>query len=245
MSLLQVFVALSVAVSSVFGQSVDLHQDRATTPSIPELSVITSPAPGTEYVNMDKKVTCSFGFKGERNGDIGYITAGHCGDAGDTIAITTPQGRVEVGEFTWSLGSPVTSGLPDLAFIKIHGRVNAEVARVKDTPVMTLDKQDMENAKPDLCKVGPKTKDTCGEILTDIFTSGTVSFEAKSLHGDSGSPVFAQVRGGGLAAVGILSGSPVGVEGEIIAQLLDNETLSRYNLKVSNSWCTMPSTLCN
>lgn len=236
LALSKVVTAVVMALSALtVPAQAELHQASSTAASIPMLSMVSSPAPGVEFTNTSKGITCAFGFKAVREGVTGYITAGHCGDAGDQVAISTIAGKRAVGRFEWSLGSPLQGGSHDLAFIRIDSVVvDGAVARVGKAPSATLTREDMELAHPDLCKVGPKSGDTCGEVTPESFGPGVVNFDAPSLHGDSGSPIFARTREGEVVAVGILSGSPAGKPDTIAAQLVDVDTLDRFGLAISS-----------
>lgn len=225
-------VSAVVAPAAAAAPDIDHHQSQD---SIRDLTSVTGPAPGREFRNVDKELTCTFGFKATRGGDTGYLTAGHCGDVGDTITIKTPTGTREVGEVTWSLGSPQNGAEYDLAFISIRPTVvtSAVVERASRSPQGTMTRENMILANPDLCKVGPKSGDTCGTVTPADISHRTVSFDAESIHGDSGSPVFAQTRAGEVVAIGILSGSPTGQPNTIVAYLIDDDTLTRYGLSVS------------
>ena len=65
--------------------------------------------------------------------------------------------------------------------------------------------------------------------------ANTIQFPAKSLHGDSGSPIFARKTDGSLVAVALLSGSPEGDSGRVLGQLIDDATLARYHLTIKGS----------
>lgn len=231
------FVKLGYAATSIFAAvnptPVDYHAE-AVAPSITELSVVSEPAPGVEYTNINQQITCSFAFKAQKDGVDGFLTAGHCVRPGDQVAIKTAHGLEVVGTATWSLGTDgQTTSQDDLAFIQTTGSAN--VAIVDKAPGWTFSIEDLKLSHPDMCKVGPKSGGTCGPVKKSDILANTVQFPAESLHGDSGSPIFARKADGSLVAVALLSGSPEGDSGMVLGQLIDDATLARYHLTIKGS----------
>lgn len=228
-----------LATSLVTSVSPHLAVDhkQSVSPSIPSLSVVTQLAPGVEYINVDRNITCTFGFKAKKNNQVGYITAGHCGVPGETVAVKTPSGLQNVGTFTWSLGTPdgTTTAKADLAFIATPNPGTATVRLIDKAPAWTMEMSYLRAAAPDLCKVGPESGGTCGAVTKSDIIADTISFPAASLHGDSGSPIFARKKDGSLVAIAILSGSPKGEPDRVLGQLIDDATLAQNGLTIQGS----------
>lgn len=207
--------------------------------TIPSYRVYTTPAAGLQYINTAKSASCAFGFAAQRNGVKGFITAGHCGQAGDPVYIETPTGTRQVGQFTWSIGGDDPTELADIAFIQLFDP-SQRSTRLANRPIEIsrgITEKEFIQAHPDLCKEGPKTGSTCGEVDTSMSLSGyKVSLEnAYSAHGDSGAPMVARLRDGSVAAVAILTGSPEGDDNTAVGYPVTVENMQKYGITLDFS----------
>lgn len=186
------------------------------------------PAPGAQILNYEIMMTCtlSWAARDPVTGDVGYLTAGHCGNSGQAAEIVYPDGTsARIGEFAWSSFdfNNATSSSVDAAFLVLDdpSLLDPNVIGLGQAPTRALDDADLERLAPDLCKVGHMTGTTCGNIDLEHDTLQRVMFFAPSSPGDSGGPVYARTKAGELVAAGIFVGVPNGMEQLASAQVLD------------------------
>lgn len=137
---------------------------------------------------------CTVGFLVRTTvGDNGFVTAGHCGDAGSsTLGYNQqPQGTFEISIFPradWALVIVNDNWIPTpMATGSLEAPIGGSV-----------------------CKIGSTTGVTCGVItarnVTVNYPQGTVTSLTKTTicaePGDSGAPVFAGTQGQGLVSGG-------------------------------------------
>lgn len=196
-------------------------------------------APGVEFLNYDESATCSFSWaaKDLSTGKTGFLTAGHCGKAGDQVFIQKAPGEATpVGAIEWSSfeTNDRTMHSIDLAFVSIDRptMMSAQVPGISKAPARVMNDIDYKRVMPDLCKVGQMTGTTCGDSDTEHATLQRATFTAPSYPGDSGGPVYAQTKSGELVAVGVYVGVPSGFEEVASAQVLSQDVLDIYQFEV-------------
>lgn len=147
-------------------------------------------------------------------GRVYMFTAGHCGDAGESVYVTDPRGaRHFAGMFVHSTGVPdatrfsSTGGLDDgdgtdFALIDV---TDAEVpvsaslpeptdAAILDTSVVTAAPDTLVNGtwitehRPRVCRIGFRSGLSCGPVTSTSDT--VVLFRGWQNGGDSGGPVW-------------------------------------------------------
>ncbi|MBM4574702.1 hypothetical protein GS896_25390 [Rhodococcus hoagii] len=141
--------------------------------------------------------TCTLGFL--FSGPDGYargMTAAHCGAVGQKASTTSRQ----------QVGTVIEHGKDDIALIDVATelRVFGTVPGIGEVRgVITPD--EINRTQPLLCKRGIASGLTCG-YLTSPAEDNYFVMSGGSLHGDSGSPVWAIDSSGSLRAAGIVSG---------------------------------------
>lgn len=168
--------------------------------------------PGARITNTRLGSYCSVGWIVEKNGEQFILTAGHCGREGDVFSMEDPEGRQSVvGTMTYSeFQNHGDIGRYDKGLIKIDNPAMVD-ARVqlfwKNQQMTTATVQDTnwtEEHKPRLCRMGARTGLSCGPYY-GLGADGQLIYNAISLPGDSGGPVFA-THNGNVFPVGIVSG---------------------------------------
>lgn len=154
----------------------------------------------TKYIGY-----CTAGFRTKYNGEVGYVTAGHCTSGLNTI---NPQGIVKLYN---------NSGNSDYAFVKTNSSFSI-TNNLKYTNG-TVSKLAVNNYCPNIyvnasvAKSGYATLYTTGTIYTTTYSvvldgisyNNLVCAWMNSSNGDSGAPVFLPQSSGGVI-VGILKG---------------------------------------
>lgn len=196
-------------------------------------------APGVEFLNYNENITCSFSWaaKDLDTGKEGFLTAGHCGKAGDDVVIQTePGNEIPAGTIEWSTYTTNSNTMHsiDLAFVSINPDMpmSPQVSGTVKTPTRVMDDLEYQRVLPDLCKTGQMTGTTCGDSETEHSTLQRATFTAHSYPGDSGGPVFAQTKKGELVAVGVFVGVPTDLEGVASAQVLSEDVQDMYRFEV-------------
>ena len=141
--------------------------------------------------------TCTLGFL--FTGPDGYargVTAGHCGELGDTA--TTTSGN-PVGQIS-------KQGRSDLALIDVRTelRVFGKIPGIGEVRGV-ITPEEINRTQPLLCKRGIASGLICGH-LTAPAQSTFMVMSGGSRSGDSGSPVWVTAADGSLRAAGIVSG---------------------------------------
>lgn len=196
-------------------------------------------APGVKYTNPDAQITCSLSWaaKDTTTGKTGFLTAGHCGKAGDRATLTNTDGtQIPLGEFLWSTNSTNNSTMHsiDLAFIAVDNpsSMTARLPSIAKTPTRAMSDADYRKIMPDLCKVGHMTGTTCGDSENDHATLQRATFTAANFPGDSGGPVYAQTTSGEIVAVGTFVGVPNGADTVASAQILEGDAKDIYHYEI-------------
>lgn len=195
-------------------------------------------APGAEFINMTQSTACSVGWvaRDTATNDRGFITAGHCGEAGDVVALRDGEGYREIGHVVWTAYNDSMAAMEDIdvAFVKVNSSsdLSPQVIGYSKAPSRLMDAPTYKRVLPDLCKVGQTTGTTCGDSQSSQPYTQRAVFFAKNYNGDSGSPVFAQTKSGEIIAVGVLAGN-TGVNSEkSTAQIITPEFQNRYNFEI-------------
>lgn len=141
--------------------------------------------------------TCTLGFL--FTGADGYargVTAGHCGQVGDSVSTTSGE----------PVGQVVEQGRGDVALLDIRTdlQVFGAIPGVGEVRgVITA--EELNRTQPLLCKRGIASGLVCGR-LTSPASAAFLSMSGGSVAGDSGSPVWVTADDGSLLAAGIVSG---------------------------------------
>ncbi len=196
------------------------------------------PRPGGSYVNVDADTTCTFGFMAEDpEGRIGFLTAGHCGDVGDEVAVDTFMGPAVIGRFTESRDDgPYVRDL-DLGFIALDDPSSADPAIIGPdrAPSSVAMPWDVLREGPELCFAGQMSGVACGErrgVEGGVWHPTDIAFGVTAIEGDSGSPVWTTGKDGGIAAVGILGSVGINVPDESYAELVEGAAAAQLGLRV-------------
>ncbi|EFV15070.1 hypothetical protein [Segniliparus rugosus] len=182
--------------------------------------------------SADNRRFCTLAFLVRTsNGGAGALTAGHCVDdapawiflAYSPTDAWRPFGHPLMRAYRDDEGSDVALlAVDQSAGIPVDARVGYKYPVGGWADGATLEAQ-----RPELCAWGAMTGLTCGPFLRVVGGKG--QFRAPSRHGDSGAPVFAQMAGGQVAAVGVLDGSPADDGGVITFELI-GPWLQRWGL---------------
>lgn len=242
-TLTKTFITTALAVLAI----VPTTAMAADTPVLPipvqaevdNLKYSTVAAPGVEFLNYEEGTSCSFSWaaKDLTTGKTGFLTAGHCGKAGNQVFIKSAPGEeTPIGTIEWSSfeTNDRTMHSIDLAFVSIDRptMMSTQVPGIAKAPSRVMNDIDYKRIMPDLCKVGQMTGTTCGDSDTEHATLQRATFTAPSYPGDSGGPVYAQTKKGELVAVGVYVGVPSGVEDVASAQVLSQDVLDIYQFEV-------------
>lgn len=172
-------------------------------------------APGVRVVSIESDSSCTVGWiaRDTATGDLGFITAGHCGNEGEKIYLEPTLGEAYgIGTIKWSAydSSALAGSDKDLMFVSVSDSslLDTHVSELNSPATGLMDSSTYGRVRPDLCKVGFATGVTCGNSIKGPSSdlANRVYFHSESFEGDSGSPVFARTKDGQLEAVGILTG---------------------------------------
>ena len=169
---------------------------------------------------------CTLAFVGTRAGEPVALTAGHCveGADGELGRRTGPRSATDtVGPLLASQNRDRSlddglDGVTDYALAGIGPEVPVERRVAGRYEVSRVLRPDELHPGMELCSFGFRTEETCGPVIASNATM--VRAVVFSLGGDSGSPAYVRLDGTHVAAVGILSGSPV-VDGELSDDVTD------------------------
>lgn len=245
MNLKRIITSATAAAAIVLSASATAQ---ATAPDLPPQTqaevnnVLKYPAiaaPGAKIVNLEKEESCTVGWAARdiTTNSQGFITAGHCGKAGDPIALPMSDGDYRViGEVLWSAYNSTLGNMEDtdIAFVKVNSSsdVSAQMLSMPKTPSSLMSVGTFKTVRPDLCKIGQVTGTTCGNAGELQPYENRVLFYAPSYEGDSGSPVFARTRSGEVEIVGVLSGNTGLEEDHISVQPLTDDIQRRYEFEL-------------
>ena len=162
---------------------------------------------------------CTLAFLGSRRGVPFAISAGHCTeDAAGWLVWqagpdSTPQpvGPVVAAQNRDRSLDDGMIGTTDYSLTEVGTEVPLD-GRIagRYTVTSVLQPEDIHPGMT-LCSFGYRTEETCGQVISSNATM--VRAAVYSLGGDSGAPAYLKLDDTHVAAVGILSGSPV-VDGE-------------------------------
>ena len=154
-------------------------------------------------------LSCSIGFtvrKASATSDYGFVSAGHCGQAGTAAYIGT--------EFVGSVQRSEFSSIGDMSFIDVlRGQVVANYVNKYDTTYLTVKGYSSAAVGTAVCRSGRATGWRCGKVLSKNVTysyggvsvAGLTKTSACGGPGDSGGPF---ITGSGMAQ-GVTSAGPV------------------------------------
>lgn len=187
--------------------------------------------------SKNDRAFCTLGFLVRTSqGDTAALTAGHC----DNDAPGSP-GWVHMAY------SPTDTWRPFGHFVAkaYHDDAASDIALVSVDPSAGIptdarvgyklsvkgyvDAAVLEATRPQACKWGAVTGQTCGDFIRVVPGTNKAQWRMASAHGDSGSPVFVSLKTGGIGAVGILDGSPTDDDGVVTVELVD-PWLSKWGL---------------
>ena len=193
--------------------------------------------PGVAIYNADSSGRCSAGHfvgDGER---LFILTAGHCGDQGDTFFYKDRAGdNVKIGEMVLEARNTNTDRInsADIALIEVSN----PAAQVSTSPALNaplagwMPLEDFALTKPTICRAGSTRGVSCGNFIDRHEDQGLFTFGNDSAPGDSGGPVYASIDGK-LWAVGVLSfgndQDPSDVE---VGAMEIGNTMKQFDLKL-------------
>ncbi|CUU66594.1 hypothetical protein ACTXKQ_09350 [Corynebacterium variabile] len=203
--------------------------------------------PGAKYHTDDG--SCSFGWLVgmESGGPTSSLTAGHCGNVGDTVYVDTSSGdTIPVGEFIWQAfdGEANIGTGNDYAIIRfyddvLYATLGTPEVTFDDVPVELAGWRDaawLEQNKPYMCRLGYRSGLSCG-TFQEMTNSNTVMFDNISDHGDSGGAIWAvdpaDPTGSKIYAVAVNSfgneNDATSAGGKTIDQVMGHFDLTIYN----------------
>lgn len=168
--------------------------------------------PGAKIINTTRGGYCSVGWIVEKDGVRSILTAGHCGAVGDEFALENQDGSLlpigtmtfteyrnhgDIGRFDKGLVSVTDQSLIDATLQVTSSGKKLSISAVQDASWI-------ENNKPRMCRLGARTGLSCGPSR-GIGVDGQIIYNAISLPGDSGGPVYA-VYGTDVFPLGVVSG---------------------------------------
>ncbi len=169
---------------------------------------------GSEYLSQSggSYYYCSVGFGVTKSGQQGFVTAGHCGNAGD--GVFTLANRRTIGPQVGSFQSSFFGGSGDGAYVQLSGS-NVAVASVKGVgPVRGMEVAPIGAA---VCRSGRTTGVKCGTIeaynatvnYPEATINGLTQVKVCAEGGDSGGSFIS-----GDQAQGVLSGGNYSCKGK-------------------------------
>jgi streptogrisin C len=169
---------------------------------------------GSEYLSQSggSYYYCSVGFAAYKSGSQGFVTAGHCGNAGD--GVFTLANRRTVGPQVGSFASSFFGGSGDGAYVQLSGS-NTATAYVKGVgPVRGMA---VAPIGASVCRSGRTTGVKCGTIQAynatvnypEATINGLTRVKVCAEGGDSGGSFIS-----GDQAQGVLSGGNYSCKGK-------------------------------
>lgn len=162
--------------------------------------------PGARYVTVDSAGNysqCSFGWftKLTNTRDrIFNLTAGHCGNPGDSVYLVNHSGKTKIGEFVWNAynGEQTISTGNDYGIIEIYPKY---AQYIDATPNVSFNNRDVTLVgyrdatwlaanRPRICRLGYRTGLSCGDYR-GITNGRTLNYTNISDKGDSGGAIWA------------------------------------------------------
>ena len=193
--------------------------------------------PGAAIYNRTNDGRCSTGHFAGDGQRLFILTAGHCGDTGDTFYYEDQSGStVEIGQMVKKARNTNTDSInsADIALIEVTN----PAAEVSTSPAfnaplagwMSLD--DVTQQKPTICYAGSAGGAACDDFINRFENQGLFTFGSESVPGDSGGPVYASIDGK-LYAVGVLSfGNYDDYTGPETGSMEIGSTMEQFDLKL-------------
>lgn len=198
------------------------------------LGVLTPGAPIYNGTNGGRCSTGHFAGDGQR---LFILTAGHCGDTGDTFYYEDQSGStVEIGQMVKKARNTNTDSInsADIALIEVSN----PAAEVSTAPAFNaplagwMSLEDVTHKKPTMCFAGSAGGAACDDFIDRFEDQGLFTFGSESVPGDSGGPVYASIDGK-LYAVGVLSfGNYDDYTGPETGAMEIGNTMEQFNLKL-------------
>lgn len=198
------------------------------------LGVLTPGAPIYNSTNDGRCSTGHFAGDGQR---LFILTAGHCGDKGDSFYYEDRSGsEVEIGQMVMKASNTNTDSISsaDIALIEVS---NPD-AEVSTSPALNaplagwMSLEEITRKKPTLCFAGSTAGIACDPFIDRFGDQGLFTFGSYSDTGDSGGPVYASIDGK-LYAVGVLSfGNYDDYTGPETGAMEIGNTMEQFDLKL-------------
>lgn len=193
--------------------------------------------PGVAIYNNDTGMRCSAGhFVGDGQRHF-ILTAGHCGDKGDSFLYQDKAGNpVKIGEMVLEARNTNTEHInsADIALIEISN----PAAQISPSPALNapmagwLSLEEVALRKPTICRAGSTRGVSCGNFIDRHEDQGLFIFGNDSAPGDSGGPVYAFIDGE-LWAVGVLSfGNNLDPSDKEVGAMEIGTTMEQFNLTI-------------
>ncbi|MGV0350919.1 trypsin-like serine protease [Corynebacterium guaraldiae] len=199
-----------------------------------DVGVLTPGAPIYNGTNGGRCSTGHFAGDGQR---LFILTAGHCGDTGDTFYYEDQSGStVEIGQMVKKARNTNTDSInsADIALIEVSN----PAAEVSTAPAFNaplagwMSLEDVTHKKPTMCFAGSAGGAACDDFIDRFENQGLFTFGSESVPGDSGGPVYASIDGK-LYAVGVLSfGNYDDYTGPETGAMEIGNTMEQFNLKL-------------
>lgn len=169
---------------------------------------------------------CTLAFLATRPGESFALSAGHCTQGADgwlewrdrQDAESQPVGPVLAAQNRDRSLDDGMDGTTDYSLTEVDADVPIDRRIAGRYAVTSVLQPGQIHPGMTLCSFGYRTEETCGEVIASNATM--VRAAVYSLGGDSGAPAYVKLDDSHVAAVGILSGSPV-VDGDYSDDVTD------------------------
>lgn len=173
------------------------------------------------------------------NNQRGVITAGHCGEDGESVVWEDSRGReYKLGNLFHPIDKLIKNVRYDYALVPVDESLIDMPVAGKYIPSTYLNGEDIlkvqrSGAPIHLCSVGIMSGERCGDVQveTNYGSIPRITSSFSSIPGDSGGPVFAKRTDGYVEIVGILRGSENATGRAVIVPI--QPALDMYNVKLS------------
>lgn len=133
------------------------------------------------------------------------LTAGHCGNHGDTVLIEIRGNMHKIGQLTDPVDTEIGGVHQDFGLLLLPEEVLSPVVAGKYRPSTYLSAHELSPGI-NLCTYGITSGERCGPVVSSNPRTGVIRADFESAGGDSGGPVYLKNRNGSIKHVGILRG---------------------------------------
>lgn len=211
------------------------RSDSSLAPSLKDAGRL---APGTAIYNKRTGMRCSTGHIAGKEGHVFVVTAGHCGNTGDSFYYNSDSGRrVTFGTMRVETENTNVKGFVNSSDIGLIEITNPR-AKYNSSPNLDgelagwISNEEVERTRPTICRLGSTTGFSCGNYLGINREVGGFYFANHAAKGDSGGAVYALVDGKYYAA-GVYSAYIEEVDSMHLAMEVGT-TLNQHGLSLYN-----------